>query len=457
MPDLISAAASDPGRPAGSVSACAGPPLLAHVAAHIARDSSFLSAAAPRIGTTTSARPIGAGLEASLPDGEGSPFPARLDPRPNATSSPAVELTTSQRNRPTRRPGANCIWFRRPDVEKPFRELPHSLTASTRTGFVAFVRDPCNAGFSLQPTLSLRLHSGARMEIRPPLRQPTAVAARTAVLSSVPLEDVTDTILGDCLGPAAASFHKQSLEDRGAPEMIRIGKPPANPSVSIIIPLYRNLSFLRFQIASFAHDPECHTAEFIFVLDSPEQRREVEHLVRGLYAMHGLPVTLVIMSNNLGYAAANNTGATYARAPTLLLLNSDVVPSRPLWLGNLTAALALPGIGAVGPKLLFDDESIQHAGLFFQRDLDGVWLNAHYHKGMPRAWPGAAQPRRVPGVTGAALMVHRHLFEALGGVCEDYIVGDYEDSDFCLRLHAAGAQTMYVPASELSSILSVVQ
>ncbi len=65
----------------------------------------------------------------------------------------------------------------------------------------------------------------------------------------------------------------------------------------------------------------------------------------------------------------------------------------------------MPGVGAVGPKLLFDDGSIQHAGLFFQRDPDGMWLNAHYHKGMPRAWPQGCARRRVPGVTGAALLV----------------------------------------------------
>ena len=132
----------------------------------------------------------------------------------------------------------------------------------------------------------------------------------------------------------------------------------------------------------------------------------------------------------------------FCSTPTLSL------PAPPGW-GALTSALAQDGIGAVGPKLLFDDDSIQHAGLFFQRDLDGQWLNAHYHKGMPRFWPDAARPRRVPGVTGAALLVRRHLFEAVGGICEDYIVGDYEDSDFCLRLHALGAATAYVPAAEL--------
>ena len=269
------------------------------------------------------------------------------------------------------------------------------------------------------------------------------------MLSSVLPDDVTDTMLDDCLGPAAASFHRRTLEERGTPERIQIGAKVADPTVSIIVPLYRNLSFLRFQIAALAHDPECGSAELIFVLDSPEQRREAEHLLRGLHAMHGLPLTLLVLPRNLGYAAANNAGATCATAPILLLLNSDVVPARQRWLGVLTAALEQPGVGAVGPKLLFDDESVQHAGLFFQRDLDGQWLNAHYHKGMPRAWPGANLPRRVPGITGAALLVHRHLFESVGGICEDYIIGDYEDSDFCLRLHAAGAQTMYVPEAEL--------
>ena len=75
----------------------------------------------------------------------------------------------------------------------------------------------------------------------------------------------------------------------------------------------------------------------------------------------------------------------------------------------------------------------------WEQDGDGIWSNRHFHKGMPRRWPGATRRRLVPGVTGAALLVTRPLFEQVGGVCEDYIIGDYEDSDLCLRLRAAGA------------------
>ena len=439
-PDLLRSAADPVGLRAACLRVLA--PLCPHVAAHV-REASFLSAAMPHRHDDVS-RPIGAGLEASMPDGEGHLF-LRGWIRDPMDLVAAVELTSS--NGVAQLETKSLHWFRRPDVDKHFATAAFS-DRNTRTGFVAFVRDPCN-GFSLQPTLSLRLHSGARIEVRPSLRHPTSATARTAVLASVPPGDVTDAMLDDCLGPAAASFHRRSLAARGTPELTQIGAPPATPTVSIIVPLYRNLSFLRFQLAAFARDPECRAAELIIVLDSPEQSREVEHLLRGLYALHEMPLTLVVLSRNLGYAAANNAGAAYARAPVLLLLNSDVVPAGVSWLGTLTAALAQEGVGAVGPKLLFDDESVQHAGLFFRRDLDGQWLNAHYHKGMPRFWPGASQPRRVPGVTGAALLVHRRLFEAVGGICEDYIVGDYEDSDFCLRLHTIGARTDYVPAAEL--------
>jgi GT2 family glycosyltransferase len=155
------------------------------------------------------------------------------------------------------------------------------------------------------------------------------------------------------------------------------------------------------------------------------------------------------MARNLGYAAANNTGARQAHAPILLLLNSDVVPVAPGWLRTLMEPLAQTGVGATGPKLLFEDGSIQHAGLCFERDEDGIWFNRHFHKGMPRYWADAQLRRDVPGVTGAALAIRRKLFEQIGGFCEDYIIGDYEDSDLCLRVRTAGSAITYVPEAEL--------
>ena len=407
------------------------------------RELSLRSPAAP-IRQDDFRRPIAGALEAAIPDGAGKIFLRGWlhDPHSLVASADLYGLTGR-----TRVEVGDLYRFQRPDLDGKLATATFSNNGAP-VGFVAHLDDP-TAGLSLQPTLVLRLHSGAQLPLRPPLHMLAPADARSAVLTSVPPNSVSDRMLEHCIGPAAAALHHQSLAGRGAPEVIQVGRPVAEPHTSFVIPLYRNLTFLRFQLAAFASDPACREAELIYVLDSPEQRVEAEHLLRGLYAMHQVSMTLIVLSRNLGYAAASNAGAAVARAPALLLLNSDIVPERPNWLAGLRAALADPVVGAAGPKLLFDDESIQHAGLFFRRDTDGVWLNAHFHKGMPRLWPDACERRDVPGLTGAAILVRRSLFEAVGGICEDYIIGDYEDSDFCLRLRQAGYSTVYVPTAEL--------
>ncbi len=221
-----------------------------------------------------------------------------------------------------------------------------------------------------------------------------------------------------------------------------------------MVPLYRNLRFLRHQYAAFARDPLLRGgAELVYVLDSPDQREAVEHMLRGLQGVCGMPLTLVVQAENYGYASACNAGAAAAEAPVLALVNSDVVPAARGWLGPLLRELDRLSAGgrpaAVGPKLLFEDNSLQHAGLFFEPGPGGEWFNNHYWKGFPRSHPPAQARRAVPGVTGALLCLRRHVFEALGGFCTDYVVGDYEDSDLCLRLRAAGGEIAYVPEAEL--------
>jgi len=429
-------------RALASVASPAVTTLHDNVAA-LLRESQVLAPAAARRHDDPGS-PLGAALDVALPDGEGGLF-VRGWVRDPLQLIAGAELRTVAGRAGVESCSLHRV--RRPDLAGRFRRAAFA-DAEARPGFIAHLRDP-SGGLSPQPVLVLRLHSGATLEVTAPLRHMPAAAARDAILGCVPPDEVTPEMLDLCLAPAAAALHRRALADRGTPAVVRIGRPVRRPAVSMIIPLYRNLGFMRFQAAAFAADAQCREAELLYVLDSPEQAAEVEHLLRGLHAMHGLSFILVVMGRNLGYAAANNAAAAVARGALLLLLNSDVVPVRPGWLSPLRTALAAPGVSAAGPKLLFDDTSIQHAGLFFERGADGTWFNAHYHKGMPRHWPAAAKRRRVPGVTGAALLVRAASFAAVGGICEDYIIGDYEDSDFCLRLRAAGLAIGYAPEAEL--------
>ena len=389
-------------------------------------------------------QPIGGEVELAIPDSDGGMFIAGWlrDPlgmiEDISLRTDSGHITISQQN---------IARLHRPDIAKRFAAAAHRGT-DVKQGFVAYVSE-MPGGHTVQPHLSLKLRSGSRIDLTPAPRSIGYAAARDTVLGYIPPGQITPSMMQQCIAPAAARLHRAAMQTRDAPDVIQIGKPVPKPVASILITLYRNLGFIRFQLAALAEDPDCRRSQVIYILDSPEQRNEVEHLFRGLHRLTDLPVTLVVMPRNLGYAAANNTGARQAHAPFLLLLNSDVVPTEPGWLRKLLEPFARNAVGATGPKLLFEDGSIQHAGLHFERDEDGIWFNRHYHKGMPRYWEEAQIRRDVPGVTGAALAIRRKLFEQIGGICEDYIIGDYEDSDLCLRIGAAGSAITYVPEAEL--------
>ncbi len=319
------------------------------------------------------------------------------------------------------------------------------------TGFAVLAPATTGPAQILQPRFHLRLKSGARHPLVPPIQPADPVAARAAALRSIPAHHVDQSVLTRILSPVIANLHERARERIGRPTIQTIGTPLARPKVSVIIPLYRNLEFLRFQIAAFAADSWFRAnAELIYVLDSPEQAQEVEHLLGGLHLIYGLPVTLVIMERNSGYARANNTGASVARGDILALVNSDVIPVSPGWLERMAARLSgRRRIGAVGPKLLFEDGSIQHAGMYFSQDHRGYWLNQHFHKGMPRDYAPACEERIVPAVTGACVVTPKAVFDAVGGFTEDYVVGDYEDSDLCLKITMTERKIAYLPDVEL--------
>lgn len=317
-------------------------------------------------------------------------------------------------------------------------------------GFVGYLPDAPEAQNLLGHRFHLLLHSGGSLPLAAPPQPADFAAARAAALSGLKPDAVSAEILAKCLAPAIVELHRACLTTSRTPEVVTLGEAPTQPEISVIIPLYRNLEFLKFQIASFAVDPDRRRTEYLYVLDSPEQRAEVEHLLRGLWRLHGLPLRLFVNSTNLGYAAANNVAAVEAKGDVLALVNSDVLPIAPGWASALAGALAAhPRVAAVGPKLLFEDQSLQHAGMYFARDPNGRWLNHHFHKGLPRFFAPAQVERSVPALTGACLAVRRDAFTTVGGFTEDYVIGDYEDSDLCLKLRREGHDLRYIPAVEL--------
>lgn len=394
---------------------------------------------ATRRNLTDKRAPVGAGIDMLVSDGKGGVFVKGWVRDPHQLMETASLMATGLS--PVRL-DESWLCFPRPDIDKHYDGRPAAR------GFVAFL--PQVGTPRGQAKLELQLGSGAVLEIlaRPAMGTPAQL--RDAVLGAVPPEYLTTEAIAKVIAPAAEPLHQQHLAARQTPDIVQLGTPVEAPRYSIIIPLYRNLDYLRFQLGAFAIDPVMTETEIIFVLDSPEQRAELVHFLSGLHQLYRLPLTILIMSANFGYAAANNAAAAVARGQLLLLLNSDVVPESPGWLPKLAAPLQKQKkVIASGARLLFDDQSLQHAGMRFTRDAGGHWLNLHYHKGAPRDFAPALQTRAVPAVTGAALLVRREAFLKVGGFTEDYIIGDYEDSDLCLKLRQLGGEIFYCPDAVL--------
>ena len=319
-------------------------------------------------------------------------------------------------------------------------------------GFVSYVASGAEGPWQI----SLRLKSKTKIEVDTGLEDHDPRRTRDAVLKSFAASAFIDGAITQALGPAVERLHRAFMAQHPKPSRVQsrvhIGGPPESPSVSIIIPVYRNLNFLGFQFSALARSDGIKDAEIIYVLDSPEQAGFLEGLLRGDYLIHGLPVTMAVHSVNLGFAAAANTGAHVARADTLVFLNSDVVPSSMDWLQRMRDDLRKPNVGVVGPKLLYLDDSLQFAGMYFEQDPEGVWYNRHFMKGYPGSHAAANEAREVPAVTGACLMVTRKIFAQLDGFDENFVIGDFEDSDLCIRLVQAGYTCWYQPAAVLYHI-----
>ncbi|MCW3050012.1 MAG: expE2 [Solirubrobacterales bacterium] len=339
----------------------------------------------------------------------------------------------------------------RPDVEQ-FYAAGAAGNVEERSGFVGLVELDAPSRLQTGWIIELSDALGESIEVEAPVVVRDLDAVRTSILTDFALarrpDDPARAVLFE---PALARLQARLAAEVRVDRVQTYGQLAADPDVSVIVPLYRRIDFLEHQLTQFARDPEMRCADVLYVLDSPEDAEALERLAPEMHALTGVPFRVVTLARNAGFSGANNAAAGFARGRKLVLLNSDVLPDRPGWLGTMARFFdATPGIGALGAKLLYEDDSLQHAGMHFLRSPGSTtWENMHYYKGLARTSPGANVARRVPAVSGACLMIERERYEQLGGLSGRFVQGDYEDSDLCLRLREEGLDSWYLPDAEL--------
>ena len=148
------------------------------------------------------------------------------------------------------------------------------------------------------------------------------------------------------------------------------------------------------------------------------------------------------------FSAINNFGAQFAKGEHLLLLNNDIEILSGDFLRELLSYSQRPDVGAVGAKLYYPDDTIQHAGV-----LMGINGSAgHSHKSYPRTAVGdlyrLVTTQNYMAVTGACLMTKTSLYHAAGGLDEEQFAVAYNDVDYCLKLWQQGLHNVYTPRAE---------
>ncbi len=159
-------------------------------------------------------------------------------------------------------------------------------------------------------------------------------------------------------------------------------------------------------------------------------------------------VTVVEYSGVFNHSAAINLGVKESRGDVVLQLNNDVQAINTDWLERMLEHALRPEVGAVGAKLYYPDNRLQHAGVIV--GLEGV--AGHGHVGVPRESFGYAgrlvATQNCSAVTGACLMTRRDVFDEVGGLDEEFPL-DFNDVDFCLRMRERGYVNVWTPWAEL--------
>lgn len=210
---------------------------------------------------------------------------------------------------------------------------------------------------------------------------------------------------------------------------------------SIIIPAHNNLSFTRSCINSILKSDSSINYEIIVINNASTDRTE-EYL-------NSLDDKVIAINNdnNETFSKVNNEGAKIAKGKYLVFMNNDVEIFANA-LNNLKIAFENDSnIGIQGAKLLYPDESIQHAGVVYGKIKPN--LNAHFHLHLlhNRNADYVNKFRDFQMVTGAFLTIRKEVFNQIEGFDENYIFG-HEDLDISLKVKHSGFRVVYNPEVE---------
>lgn len=219
----------------------------------------------------------------------------------------------------------------------------------------------------------------------------------------------------------------------------------AQPLVSIVVPTRNRRDVLEPCLESLLHKTGYKNFEVIVVDNQTDDQQTLCYLDE--VAQRHKRVTVVRYDHPFNYSAINNVAASQASGDYLLLLNNDTLIVQLNWLDRLMSQAQQPDVGAVGPRLVFPDQRIQHAGVVLGMGQNGVAEHPFFGAPMSVAGPMnlAQSPRDVSALTGACLLIRKSIYQQVGGMDEDKLAVMYNDVDLCLKVREQGFRVVWTP------------
>ena len=229
--------------------------------------------------------------------------------------------------------------------------------------------------------------------------------------------------------------------------------PEPRPLVSIIIPNMEHEAELRRTMDSILKLSTYPNYEVVIV-ENNSKSAEIFDYYKELAEDRRIKVVRW-QGQGFNFSALVNFGAEHTQGEYMLLLNNDVEVITPEWLENMVMFCQREDVGAVGARLYYPDDTIQHAGVFLHPKVAAAHSYLHQSRFSPGYFGRLQVAHDVSAVTGACLMTKRCLFDAVGGLDDKELTVDYNDIDFCLKLRQLGKLVVFNPWVELYHYESV--
>ena len=217
------------------------------------------------------------------------------------------------------------------------------------------------------------------------------------------------------------------------------------PLVSIIIPNKDEKESLKACIESIREKTE-YTNYEILIVENNSTSEEIFEYYKEL--SEDPRITVITWEREFNYSAINNFAVRHAKGEYLLFLNNDVTVITKGWLREMLGVCERKEVGAVGVKLLYPDNTIQHAGCVI--GIGGI--AGHMFVDMPANRTGylhkASIMQDMSAVTAACMMMKRQAFEEAGGFTEKLSVA-FNDVDLCLKVRRNNKLIVYDPYVQL--------